>query len=218
MDRVRVAAVLAVVFAAGVTFVGVRSGGFAAPVSNLDMSKAQETIKYYDVHGTTIDELRQEVYSQGPYDRTGKRFAGWAEWRIQWFFSHRQVPQGCAVGKAVTETHIQYTLPRWVDEDAASPELRETWRRFVEALAEHEQGHGQLARELAAAIEDAIGSLPPEATCDDLGRKVDALAKRMIREDKSQESYDLATGHGRTQGAAFPTIVVRAGAEVAEQQ
>src|SRR5690606_17666594 len=144
----RFAAILAVVFAAGVTFVGVRSGGSAAPVSSLGMSKAQETIKYYDVSGATIDELRQEVYSRGPYDRTGQRFAGWAEWRIQWWFNHKQVPQGCAVGEASTETHIQYTLPRWADAEAASPELRETWRRFVEALTLHEQGHGQLAREL----------------------------------------------------------------------
>lgn len=218
MNRVRVAAGLAVVFAAGVTLVGVRSGGSAAPISNLEMSKAQETIKYYDVSGTTIDELRRDVFSRGPYDRAGQRFAGWAEWQIKWQFAHKQVPQGCAVGRAVTETHIQYTLPRWLDADAASPDLQETWSRFVEALTLHEQGHGQLARELAAAIEHAIQSLPPEPTCDELGRRVDALAKRMIAEDDSQEAYDLATGHGRTQGAAFPTMIVRATAQTAEQQ
>lgn len=218
MDRVWIAAVLTVVFAAGITLVGVRAGGFAAPVSKLDVSKAQETIKYYDVHGSTIDELRRDVYSRGPFDRTGQRFAGWAEWRIKWEFDHRQVPQGCVVGKALTETHIHYTLPRWVDADAASPDLQVTWRRFIEALTLHEQGHGQLARELAAAIEFAMESLPPEPTCDELGQKVDALAKRMIENDESQEGYDLATGHGRTQGAAFPTVVVRAEANATEQQ
>src|SRR5690606_39231720 len=116
------------------------------------MSKAQESTKFYDVRGSTIEELRHEVYSRGPYDRTGQRFAGWAEWRIQWRFDRKEAPQGCIVEKAVTTTDIQYTLPRWVDADGAPPELQETWYNFLEALTLHEQGHGRLARELAAEI------------------------------------------------------------------
>ena len=219
MNRVWVALVLTVVFAAAVTLVGVQSGGVAAPMSGHGSSRALETIKYYDVSGSSIEELRRDVFSRGPYDSNGRRFAGWAEWRIQWWFDRKQVPQGCAVARAVTETHVKYTLPRWIDADEAPLELQDTWNRFVEALTLHEQGHGKLARELAADIEFAIQSLPPEPTCDELDRKVNALANRMIREDKSQQAYDLMTGHGRTQGAAFPTVLVRASAtEAADAQ
>src|SRR5690606_14801804 len=49
MGRVWVAFVLTVVFAAAVALLGLGPGGSAAPTSNLGMSKAQETIKYYDV-------------------------------------------------------------------------------------------------------------------------------------------------------------------------
>jgi len=81
-----VALVLTVAFAATMTLLGLGPGGSAAPTSSSDRSKARETIKYYDVRGTTIEELRHEVYSRGPYDSTGQRFAGWAEWRIRWWY------------------------------------------------------------------------------------------------------------------------------------
>nr|PZN74272.1 MAG: hypothetical protein DIU57_19450 [Pseudomonadota bacterium] len=211
-----VALVLTVAFAATMTLLGLGPGGSAAPTSSSDRSKARETIKYYDVRGTTIEELRHEVYSRGPYDSTGQRFAGWAEWRIRWWYDREQVPQGCKVSRAVTETDIEYTLPRWVDAANAPEELRETWNRFVEALTVHEQGHGDLARALAAEIEFAIRNLPPEPTCEELDRKVNELANRMILEDRTQEAYDLATGHGQTQGAVFPdAVVVHASSEEA---
>lgn len=219
MQRVWVAGVMAVLFAALMTLIGVQNGGLAAPTSHLgdakliENSKATETIKYYDVRGASIDELRRDVFSRGPYDeRNDQRYAGWAEWRIEWSFDRREVPQGCAVNQASTKTHIKYTLPRWVDVDKAPAELRDRWQEFVEALTYHEFGHGRLARELAERIEFAIGSLPPEPTCEELDRKVNELANRMILEDDTQEAYDRETLHGQTQGAAFPTIVVRASA------
>src|SRR5690606_7711506 len=216
MRRNWVALVLTVAFAAAMALMGLGPGGSAAATSSMEMSKAQETIKDYDVRGSTIEELRREVYSRGPYDSTGQRFAGWAEWRIRWWFDREQVPQGCKVSRAVTETDIEYTLPRWVEAANAPEELRETWNRFVEALTVHEQGHGDLARALAAEIEFAIRNLPPEPTCEELDRKVNELANRMILEDRTQEAYDLATGHGQTQGAVFPdAVVVHASSEEA---
>src|SRR5690606_22966323 len=219
MRRNWVAVVLTVAFAAAMALMGLGPGGSAAPTSSMEMSKAQETIKYYDVRGSTIEELRREVYSRGPYDSTGQRFAGWAEWRIRWWFDREQVPQGCKISRAVTETDIEYTLPRWVDADNAQPELRKRWNRFLEALTLHEQGHGELARALAAEIEFAIRNLPPEPTCEELDRKVNELANRMILEDRTQEAYDLVTGHGQTQAAVFPdTVFVHASSEEAPIQ
>jgi len=219
MTRIALAAVLTVAFGAAMSFVGIHSGGVAAPTSNIGSTRAVERAHYYEVRGSTLEELRKDVYSRGPYDKAkGQRFAGWTEWRIKWWFSRHNVPQGCAVGKAVTETEVSYTLPRWVDADRASPEVQSTWKRFVEALTLHEEGHDQLARELAERLELAIQDLPPEPTCEELDIRVNELANRMILEDREQEEYDRRTGHGHTQGAAFPSILVRASSEPAPQQ
>ncbi len=211
MQKSCLALVLAVVFAAAVSFLGAYSGGVAAPTAGIGISRAVEDATYYDVSGTTLDELRRDVFTRGPYDKfKGQRFAGWTEWRIQWWFERRSVPQGCAPGKAVTETRVTYTLPRWTDADRAPSELNDTWTRFVTALKLHEEGHGRLARELAERIEHAIESMPPEPTCEELEHQVGALANRMILEDEEQAAYDQETGHGHSQGAAFPRILVRA--------
>lgn len=211
MKKIWLASVPTVVFAAAVSFLGINPGGIAAPTTGLGSAKAIEKVNYYHVRGTTLDELRKDVFSRGPLDKAkGQRFAGWTEWRIQWQFDRRNVPQGCAVEKAVTKTEVDYTLPRWTDADHAPPEVRETWNRFLEALTVHEEGHGQLARELAERLEFAIQSLPPEPTCEELDARVNELANRMIMEDKEQEEYDRRTGHGHTQGAAFPRVLVRA--------
>ncbi|MCL4766093.1 MAG: DUF922 domain-containing protein [Hyphomicrobiaceae bacterium] len=211
MKKACLAGALAVVFAAAVSLVGAYSGGIAATTAGLGTSRAVEKINWYDIGGATLEELRKEVFTRGPYDKfKGQRFAGWTEWRIQWWFERRSVPQGCAPGKAVTETRITYTLPRWAGADGAPPELNDTWKRFVEALRLHEEGHGRLARELAGKIELAIESMPPEPTCEELEHQVGVLANRMILEDKEQIAYDVETGHGHSQGAAFPRVVVRA--------
>lgn len=216
--KVWLAAALAVLVAATVSVLGAHSGGFAAPASQLVSGKAVEKTNFYHVSGTTLDELRDQVFTRGPYDRgKGLRFAGWTEWRIKWWFDQKDTPQGCAVDKAATEVHVSYTLPRWTDEDRASPEVRQAWKRFIDALTLHEEGHGQLARELGDRLRFAMESLPPEPDCDQLDDRVNELANRMIMEDKEQEEYDRRTGHGQTQGAAFPSIMVHAASPSATQ-
>lgn len=214
--RIWLAATLAVLIAALVTILGVNSGGYAAQTVVVGGSKAIEKTTLYDVAGATLDEVRREVFTRGPYDTNkGMHFAGWTEWRIQWWFDRQDVPQGCAVRKAATETYINYTLPRWADADRAPAEVQRAWNRFVVALTLHEQGHGRLARELADKLKFAIESLPPEPDCKQLDNRVSELANHMILQDTSQEEYDRQTAHGQTQGAAFPSILVHAGSPAA---
>ncbi len=211
MKKVWLAGTLTAGFAALMSLVGTHSGGIAAPTTGLGNSKAIENASFYEVSGASLEELRTDVYARGPYDRhKGQRYAGWAEWRIEWRFERDMGPKGCAISDATTETHVDYTLPRWADAHRAPPEAQESWNRFIKALTLHEEGHGQLARELAQRIEVALRSLPPEHTCTALDQTANGLARRMIAEDKTQEEYDRLTGHGHTQGAAFPAILVRA--------
>jgi predicted secreted Zn-dependent protease len=211
MNRVRLSLALAVVIAAAITAVGLQESGKAAPTTGLAPSRFIETVHHYEVTGTSLDDLREDVFSRGPYDRTkGRRFAGWTEWRISWSFDHRFVPEGCAIGRARTDTEISYTLPRWTEQERAPRALQEAWRRFSDALTEHEKGHGRIARQLAMKIEAAIEGMPPAASCGDLEVQANVLVNRLIAEDREQEAYDLRTGHGARQGAAFPRALVSA--------
>ncbi len=211
MGTIRLACGLAIAVAGMVSWLGVYQTGVAAPTAPVGVVTAKESFKYYDVSGKTLDDLRRDVFARGPYDAIkGQRFAGWTSWNIRWWLDYQTVSEGCAVGQAATETHVTYTLPRWKDAAKAPIELQESWARFSGALTEHEQGHGHLARELGARIKTAIERLPPQPTCEQLNRHAGDLAHRMIWEDEEQEAYDRRTGHGATQGASFPRILVRA--------
>jgi predicted secreted Zn-dependent protease len=211
MRAFKLACGLAVGLAAAVSWAGVYQGGSAAPTPETAESAEQETFNYYEVEASSLEELRHEVYTRGPHDRTSnQRFAGWTSWQIRWWIDHHVTDAGCHVSKAITQTHVTYTLPHWANASHASLDLQQSWHRFVTALKEHEFGHGRLARELGGRIQLAIENLPPQPTCQTLNREASLLANRMIWEDKEQEAYDRRTGHGEKQGAAFPRILVRA--------
>jgi predicted secreted Zn-dependent protease len=170
-----------------------------------------ETIKHYEVRGVTLDGLRNEVFSRGPADaKKRQRFAGWTDWEIRWRFEYEESPRSCRLQDVSTEAHVVYTLPLWVDRAKASNTLQEAWDRFSNALTEHEKGHGQIAYKLAKRIEDEMRTIPAQPTCAELERRINDLGSRMIDEDSEQEAYDRVTGHGETQGAAFPRTIVRA--------
>ncbi len=171
---------------------------------------SSESVKHYDVRGRTLEEVRAEIFLSGPSDETdGQRFAGWTAWSIHWQYDLRTGRDGCRIQNVTTDTQITYTLPRWVDEAQASPDVQQAWRRFDTALVEHEKGHGQLARELARRIEKAMAALPPQASCDGLEVEARALGTRMIVTDDRQAAYDRRTMHGEKQGAIFPRVLVR---------
>jgi len=212
MHKLSLACGLVIALAGTISWMGMYQGSNAAQTIEVVAGAEPETITYYAVKGRTLDELRREVFSRGPYDHTkGQRFAGWTSWQIKWWLEHRADDTNtCSVTGARTETHDTYTLPQWSDENSASEDLRQTWRRFVDALVDHEKGHGRLARELGDRIKAAIERLPPRPDCRELEQDANILAHTMIRDDKEQEAYDLRTGHGERQGAAFPRLLVRA--------
>ena len=202
---------LAIALAGAVSWMGMYQGSIAAPTTGLMAVADLETVHYYDVKGRTLDELRGDVFSRGPYDQfKGQRFAGWTSWQIKWWLDHRASQDSCRVVSARTETHVTYTMPRWSDERQAATDLQQAWRRFVDALIDHEKGHGRIARQLGERIKIAIQALPPRATCRDLEQQANTLAQAMIRDDKEQEAYDRRTSHGEKQGASFPRLLVRA--------
>jgi predicted secreted Zn-dependent protease len=170
-----------------------------------------ETVKHYDVRGTTLDTLRAEVFSRGPLDRSSRqRFAGWTDWEINWRYEFAEVPESCRLQQVSAEAHVVYTLPRWVDEAKATPSLRVAWTRFSDALTEHERGHGEIARKLAKRVEAEMRAIPPQPTCAELERRINALGAEIVDNDEEQVAYDRRTGHGETQGASFPRTLARA--------
>lgn len=168
-------------------------------------SKVNQTTVYYDIHGSTPEELRREMDAKRPVDSNEKHYAEATASRVRWTYSHRMSGGGCVIGDVETEATITYHLPNWVDSSGAVAELVNRWRQFIAALERHERGHGGFAADAALDVERAIAGLGSFATCDELELTVDETGFRILgRYAEFDAAYDRQTDHGRTQGAQFP--------------
>lgn len=81
------------------------------------------------------------------------------------------------------------------------PSQQAVFDRCLPALSRREQGHVQLGRDTAQAIEEGIARLSAATDCVTLERTANALGHRLLRGHTEREkAYDQHTGHGATQG------------------
>ena len=168
-----------------------------------------ESYKYYEFFGARAQDanqsFRQSLLVTHDFAGRQKRFAGQADWHIEWRTCLEPRGNGCRIGGVTSTVNVTYTLPRWADRDAAQGPLQSRWDRYAKSLYEHERGHGRIALQVASLIEQELVGLADLASCEQVNaeatRRVDQV---MRRGEVMQNDYDKATGHGSSQGAVFP--------------
>ena len=168
-----------------------------------------ENISHYDFFGTRATEadqsFRQRLLVSNDFKGQTRRFAGQADWHIEWHTCVQPVGAGCRLLGVHSTVHVTYTLPRWADRNAASPALQARWDRYAGNLLAHEKGHGTVAMTVAGQLEKDLVGLVDLEDCDSVrgeaARRVDAV---MRDGEAMQNEYDRQTEHGGTQGAVFP--------------
>ncbi len=158
---------------------------------------------YYDVAGETAGELARSLRARGPASE-GQRFFGLTEWEVNAEYRWVGRATGCSVEDLTVRLAVTVQLPRWRPPLGASRPLRQAWRAFEAALAEHEAGHVRLADEAAEAIRWRLASFRTP-TCED----AEAAARQAVGEiievyASRNDAFDRETRHGGTTGAAWP--------------
>jgi predicted secreted Zn-dependent protease len=137
----------------------------------------------------------------GPRE-AGRRYVAYTTWVLTWTYTFDEGEDECRFASFDVRAAITTTLPRWQPGDDASPELRERWARFLEAIESHEEGHGRIAVEAAGSIDAAVSALGARTTCDRLESEAEATATDEVdRHRRRERQYDQKTSHGRAQGA-----------------
>ena len=154
----------------------------------------------YPVQVQPGQTLRQALQSATPIVVDGRRFHGYTRWNVRWDYRWwREASGRCAITEVNTRLTSEVQLPEL---RGATPQQQATFDRYLRALSQHEQGHVQVGREAAQAIDQGIASLPAAADCATLERNADALGRRLLQEHVEREKqYDRDTGHGAAQGA-----------------
>ena len=154
----------------------------------------------YAVHAEPNQSLREALNAATPILINGKRFHGYTRWYVRWQFQWAPDPQGgCRITQVNTRLTTEVQLP---DLRRATEAQQARFSRYLPALSHHEQGHVQVGRDAAQAIDRGIADLPAASDCATLERNANTLGQALLQEYVEREKqFDVTTGHGATQGA-----------------
>ncbi len=174
--------------------------GPAAPLSDLDIS-VQEV--YYDVIGSTADEMARSIHEQRP-----QKGEGWAvaqtEWSARVEVRQSQELYGCRIERARINLFFIVTLPRWRPGAAVNEELRSQWDEFLAAVVAHEETHKQITTAQAREFAKSLGELRSRS-CSALQEAVDIAKQRFVgRAQELNDGFDRDTANGDTEGVRWP--------------
>ena len=172
-------------------------------ISSVVLAKPVITTRYeyYDIKGSTKQELRDQLRKVGPH-RGGETVA-YTEHNGS--FNYQTGGTGaCGVVSYQVTMAIVYHMPRWQQATNSSSPLAQEWNKFVQALQIHEDGHAQNARDTAQAMDKAIADVPAFSDCRRTKSAVVAAAQKAISQcDRLDTDYDQKTMHGIKQGATL---------------
>jgi predicted secreted Zn-dependent protease len=156
----------------------------------------QIAVNHYTVQGRDYASLGQSLAANGP-----KGYHGLATWTIGYEFTTKKLRDGCQMDTVKVKVGGTILMPKWADEQAASPDLQQRWRAYYAALKLHEDGHIQHGREMAMLVKErllGLGLVP----CDRTQALAAAEFNTIVANLKTRDAeYDARTNHGASQGA-----------------
>ena len=162
----------------------------------------QVKTNYYPVSGSSTVELCQSLFRSRPWAVPVDAMTGW---KLQCDFTPQAVSGRFVVDRFQIRTRVTVTLPKWTPRQPIEPGLQEQWWTYLKALAAHEQGHVQVARDATAALLKRFQELPAYPSRWELEHEGHRAVKDTIEKHRERDrQYDRETRHGVLQGAAFP--------------
>jgi predicted secreted Zn-dependent protease len=177
----------------------------AAPAVAADAARPSmvATEQDYDIDGSSVGALRDQINRLGPKDESGKSRDALTVWSIEWAYTPASRPDGCVLRDVKVTLNVAVTLPRWKPPATASPEVVRSWQTYLKAVRLHEAGHRAIAERNAR---DVMAALLPlrGANCDHLSDQATRTAEQIVADGRARNrAYDVDTKHGQTQGVVL---------------
>lgn len=159
--------------------------------------------EYYDVFGSTRDEIRASM-EQKKTDTflEGHDAATISKTTIN--FATKQLTNKCDAVLIQFDSFITYVYPRWDSPTGALADLVSKWNSFQATLKIHEEGHAKIEADRIHLLFQELISFSEHKMCDGFDHawraKADAFDAESIQ---LGAEYDRATQSGKTQGASF---------------
>jgi predicted secreted Zn-dependent protease len=180
------------------------AGPLASPAGERGaIVRTRDATETYPVTGGTAEALLRSLVDRGPSDGDRDYF-GLTASGMQLRYRADARADDCALIDVEVTLDVTVTLPAWDAPAEAPPRLRRDWRRFLQALERHEDGHRERAHRGADKVRRAIEGLR-RPSCAQAEAEARHRLRRLETEiEGGHRLYDEETGHGRTQGAVWP--------------
>jgi len=158
-------------------------------------------VEYFDVSGSSAQELRADLSRLGPVADNGVRGDAYTRWRIAWKFDLTERGKVCIAGNFSVDLTVTMILPRWTPPAGASADLVGLWDRYSTALRYHEDGHHRIATAAADEVMRRLQAAARGEGCKALENRLKTLVDEVLVEYRvRQAEYDRETDSGRAQG------------------
>ncbi len=153
-------------------------------------TKPGVTTVYYNVPGTTVEQINQQIAIRGPQDGHA---IGTTETRMTPKVRTVRKDGQCRIESADVLLELKVTLPRWAEINKADSRTRFGLAGLSRHVEEHEQVHVEISQKYAKIIENALLAMPPEKNCRVLINKARAKFKSLFEEhNDEQRAFDAS--------------------------
>ncbi len=154
-----------------------------------------ENTKYYTVSGKNGAEIYKQISAKGPRIRNKKgHYVATANisYKITNTKGYAWNKQ-CLIDSIDVVINVTYTIPKWVPGKGASPQLKSSWKSFIDSVWRHEKRHVAIAKdsayELWRALKRVKGDLRMD--CKDMAAPLKKRAEQVWKNyERKQERFD----------------------------
>jgi predicted secreted Zn-dependent protease len=150
----------------------------------------------YAVAGQNGEALMRAMNQKGPKHGFLARAMAQTRYSVQWDMDWAPTAGGCKLRRANAVLAITYRYPRI--SGTVAPELKQRWTRFMAGVRAHEETHGQIAQEMAAAADKAISGMATsnDPDCTKAQSEVRRRVNRIYAEyERRQRKFDATEHH-----------------------
>ncbi|MCD2176814.1 DUF922 domain-containing Zn-dependent protease [Rhizobium sp. C1] len=174
-----------------------------ASLAKADPSIRKSTV-YFSVSGRTASELDNALMRNGPKVGGMARHPGAAQIKFSGDIKYSETKGRCSVAAARVNLNLRLILPNWKNRAGAPLGLAVLWDSLAGDIHRHEERHAEIATQHARQMEQALKSLPPQKTCEEMQALVTRTTDEQIAlHDEDQQRFD------RVEMANFEARIMR---------
>jgi len=156
---------------------------------------------YYDVKGTTLEEIKESMNQQKRIHAKGKD--AYTKWRVRFNFKKRKVGGNCTMERVDVNITSTTMMPRLVNLEELSPDLQEKWNVYLKNQLKHQMMQEEFAVKAKKEVKERLLAMK-EADCSKLNRDANVLGDSIVQKYvESRDAYNKSTNYGVKNGAIF---------------